>query len=319
MCWNATGTHLLSGSDDRRFLITRVDATSATYYVEQDIQSTHMHNIFAARFLPAWDMSHIVSCSAEGLVGYTTVERKAMQQFQCHTELVYDVHVMPASAATFLSCSGDGTVREFDVRQATSCECGGDDEHHVLINTTRLRPSMAVTAISTNPLQPYYLATACSDGYVRIYDRRSTTEQCVSMFAPDAVLSNDVSDEHRMTALEYDSTGTELLLSYSDHDLFLFNVDSTGTRTTDAFGSSSDDSISNSDGEDAEQADVARRRARLERAAQAEEHARDEEQLQREREHQEHQERQHPLDALTTRLREHRRRDNETETYATLA
>uniref|UniRef100_A0AAY4AVZ9 Uncharacterized protein n=1 Tax=Denticeps clupeoides TaxID=299321 RepID=A0AAY4AVZ9_9TELE len=223
--WNDTGAYILSGSDDTNLVITN----PYNRKVKATIRSGHRANIFSAKFMPQTNDQQIVSCSGDGIVFYTHIEKSPETnrqcQFTCHYGTAYEIMTVPNDPYTFLSCGEDGTVRWFDLRMKTSCvkeDCKDD----ILINCRR-----AATSISICPLIPYYLAVGCSDSSVRIYDRRmlgtratgnymgrGTTGMCVR-FVP-AHLSNK---SCRVTSLCYSEDGQEVLVSYSSDYIYLFD------------------------------------------------------------------------------------------------
>ncbi|XP_030059716.1 DDB1- and CUL4-associated factor 6 isoform X3 [Microcaecilia unicolor] len=225
ICWNDTGEYLLSGSDDTNLIISN----PYNRKVLTSIRSGHRANIFSAKFLPLTNDKQIVSCSGDGVIFFTNVERDAETnrqcQFTCHYGTAYEIMTVPNDPYTFLSCGEDGTVRWFDTRMKTNCtkeDCRDD----ILINCRR-----AATSVAICPSIPYYLAVGCSDSSVRIYDRRmlgtratgnyagrGTTGMCVRFVPPH--LTNK---SCRVTSLCYSEDGQEVLVSYSSDYIYLFD------------------------------------------------------------------------------------------------
>uniref|UniRef100_A0A8C1X6E4 Ddb1 and cul4 associated factor 6 n=1 Tax=Cyprinus carpio TaxID=7962 RepID=A0A8C1X6E4_CYPCA len=223
--WNDTGEYILSGSDDTNLVITN----PYNRKVKTTIRSGHRANIFSAKFMPHTNDQQIVSCSGDGIIFYTNIEKSQeinrQCQFTCHYGTAYEIITVPNDPYTFLSCGEDGTVRWFDMRMKTSCtkeDCKDD----ILINCQR-----AATSISICPLVPYYLAVGCSDSSVRIYDRRmlgtratgnymgrGTIGMCVC-FVPEHLSSKSC----RVTSLCYSEDGQEVLVSYSSDYIYLFD------------------------------------------------------------------------------------------------
>ncbi|XP_041439089.1 DDB1 and CUL4 associated factor 6 S homeolog isoform X2 [Xenopus laevis] len=223
--WGSTGEYILSGSDDTTLVITNpYDKKVLTR-----IRSGHRANIFSAKFLPLTNDKQIISCSGDGVIFYTDIEKDAdtnrQRQFTCHYGTAYEIMTVPNDPYTFLSCGEDGTVRWFDTRMKTSCtkeDCKDD----ILINCRR-----ATTSIAVCPTAPYYLAVGCSDSTVRIYDRRmlgtratnnysnsGTTGMCVR-FVPSHLANKSC----RVTSLCYSEDGQEVLVSYSSDYIYLFD------------------------------------------------------------------------------------------------
>ncbi|KAM4795849.1 DDB1- and CUL4-associated factor 6 [Rhinophrynus dorsalis] len=223
--WSSTGEYILSGSDDTTLVISN----PYNRKVVARIRSGHRANIFSAKFLPLTNDKQIISCSGDGVIYYTNIEKDAdtnrQCQFTCHYGTAYEIMTVPNDPYTFLSCGEDGTVRWFDTRMKTSCtkeDCKDD----ILINCRR-----AATSIAVCPTAPYYLAVGCSDSSVRIYDRRmlgtratnnysnrGTTGMCVR-FVPSHLTNKSC----RVTSLCYSEDGQEVLVSYSSDYIYLFD------------------------------------------------------------------------------------------------
>ncbi|XP_044144187.1 DDB1- and CUL4-associated factor 6 isoform X2 [Bufo gargarizans] len=220
--WNSTGEYILSGSDDTTLVI----CNPYNKKVLTQIRSSHRANIFSAKFLPLTNDKQIISCSGDGVICYTNLEKDAETnrhcQFTCHYGTAYEIMTVPNDPYTFLSCGEDGTVRWFDVRMKTSCtkeDCKDD----IIIHCRR-----AATSIAVCPSAPYYLAVGCSDSSVKIYDRRmlgtgnysnrGIMGMCVR-FTPPHLANKSC----RVTSLCYSEDGAEVLVSYSSDYIYLFD------------------------------------------------------------------------------------------------
>ncbi|KAF7286479.1 DDB1- and CUL4-associated factor 6-like isoform X2 [Rhynchophorus ferrugineus] len=227
ICWNEKGSLILSGSDDQHLVITN----AFNYKVEADYYTSHRANIFSAKFLPCTNDKQIVSCSGDGVILHTDVIRPQdtyLNQFACHGGTTYEVMTVPDNPFTFMSCGEDGTVRWFDLRIKSSClqqRCRED----ILISCQR-----AITALAISPTAPHQLAVACADSTVRVYDRRylsvSPGEHLLAQPFCTFVAPKFGEERHyRITSLNYDSDGKDMLVSYSSDYLYLFNVQECST------------------------------------------------------------------------------------------
>ncbi|KAK3107632.1 hypothetical protein FSP39_018774, partial [Pinctada imbricata] len=233
ICWNTTGQNILSGSDDQHLIIS--DPFKRKKIVT--IRSGHRANIFSAKYMPFSSDKHIVSCSGDGKIFFTDIEREdtyGAHLFDCHFGTTYEVIVVPNEASTFLTCGEDGTVRWFDLRTKMSClkeDCKDD----VLINCRR-----AVTSLAVNPLVPYELSIACSDSSVRVYDRRMLGTRATGNYTGKGItgmmsyftaptLSNRA---YRITSLSYSPNGEDLLVSYSSEYIYLFSTKRDGVDSS---------------------------------------------------------------------------------------
>uniref|UniRef100_A0A147BDM5 Putative nuclear receptor interaction protein n=1 Tax=Ixodes ricinus TaxID=34613 RepID=A0A147BDM5_IXORI len=226
ICWNEAGTYILSGSDDQHLCITNAH----THTILAFIRTGHTANIFSAKFLPSSGDRLLVSCSGDGAILFSDVERpetSLRNLFSCHFGTAYEIATVPNDPHSFLSCGEDGTVRWFDLRTKTSCsteECSED----VLINCHR-----AITSIAVNPLTPFHLAVGCSDSAVRVFDRRMLGTRTTGNYmsnSSDAMILRLVIPEfegrsHRITSLTYSPNGREMLVSYSSDYVYLFDAE----------------------------------------------------------------------------------------------
>uniref|UniRef100_A0A6A7G5M4 DDB1-and CUL4-associated factor 6-like n=1 Tax=Hirondellea gigas TaxID=1518452 RepID=A0A6A7G5M4_9CRUS len=220
--WDDSGQYLLSGSDDHNLVISQPFLNKEV----DRVHTAHRSNIFSAKFLPGCGNEKIISCAGDGTIIYTDLEKVQETReckFRCHTSSVYDVLTLPCDSNSFLSCSEDGTVRSFDIREATSCfkdKC----MQNVLLDFGR-----AVTALSVNPLKPHEIAVGTQDSLIRVYDRRRLASNDASEGSYKAVLfrmrPNELKGrQQRITCLRYDNNATHLLASYSAAHLYLFDT-----------------------------------------------------------------------------------------------
>lgn len=228
VCWNATGDLILSGSDDQHLVLTN----PYTYKVLTKCKTSHRANIFSAKFLPNSGDHRIVSCSGDGIILYTDLMRKVKtfsNRFNCHSGTTYEVVTIPGEPHSFLSCGEDGTVRFFDLRIKDKCNTPKCKED-ILISCER-----AITALSINLTMPHQVAIGCSDGTVRIYDRRTLGTPATGMTegsGVDAVCTFTVPEFEgsslRMTSLTYSPDGQDILASYCSDHIYLFNIKDQG-------------------------------------------------------------------------------------------
>lgn len=108
ICWNQSGTKILSGSDDQNLIVTDPFTTK----VLSQVHSGHRENIFSAKFLPESNDERVVSCSGDGVLFHTNLTRGYTSHsndgcFSCHgSSTAYEVRVIPQTPDLFFSCSG---------------------------------------------------------------------------------------------------------------------------------------------------------------------------------------------------------------------
>ncbi|KAG0015773.1 DDB1- and CUL4-associated factor 6 [Entomortierella chlamydospora] len=279
IAWDETGEFLLSGSDDLRLNIYRpLDPKPLVH----SIPSGHTGNIFSAKYLTGSSASKIISCCANGITRLTDVNRYVERsglgdwmpilKFDCHSTVSMTYEVMPdlLSGHIFYDCSDDGRINRYDIRVRTSCDCDGLEncDRHTFININanlrdplvrprnffafgRRRTEIGVSAITQRPEDPNYMAAACSDDTVRIYDcrnvrssgdHRSAQVYSFSPFVPPGwVIGSDGELEEgvnrarssigtKITSLKYDPCRSgQLLASYSRGNCYL--IDPSGMAT----------------------------------------------------------------------------------------
>ncbi|XP_050294359.1 DDB1- and CUL4-associated factor 6-like [Anthonomus grandis grandis] len=228
ICWNERGDLLLSGSDDQHLAVTN----GFTYKVQSNYATSHKANIFSAKFLPCTSDYQIISCSGDGIVLHTDLNRQQEtyhSQFLCHGGTTsYEVMTIPDDPHIFMSCGEDGTVRWFDLREKSCClqqRC----KDNILVSCQR-----AITSLAISPTASHQLAVGCADSTVRIYDRRylsvAPEEHLLAQpFCSFAAPKSGEDRHYRITSLTYDEAGREILVSYSSDYLYLFNVQETTT------------------------------------------------------------------------------------------
>ncbi|VVC30503.1 Hypothetical protein CINCED_3A016689 [Cinara cedri] len=217
--WNETGSLLLSAGDDKTIIITN----PYTYELIVHYKTQHKTNILCAKFLPTTD-HRIISSGGDGSIlslDLKRLERTEFNFFNCHDGPCYELEVIPGEPNTFLSCSEDCTVRQFDLRSIDKCTKKNCIEN-ILVDCGK-----AVSTIAINPIQPYQLAIATIDSVVRIVDRRKMiihdpTQKITPEYSFTVPQLNHRS--YRITSLSYSPDGRDMLASYANEEVYLFSL-----------------------------------------------------------------------------------------------
>lgn len=157
--------------------------------------------------------------------------------FKCHGEKTcYEIRT--CSDYSFYSCGLDGSLKFVDLRQYNKCELHNCQEH------TLIKTPNGITAIAINPLIPYHLVCGGLDGVLRFYDTRmltlgqtdnqsiltSTSQSAQGIFAVFNPLIKDNSqldalgpNTKRITSVQYDRTGSQVLASYQSNYIYLLD------------------------------------------------------------------------------------------------
>uniref|UniRef100_A0ACD5WSS1 Uncharacterized protein n=2 Tax=Avena sativa TaxID=4498 RepID=A0ACD5WSS1_AVESA len=254
IAWNSDGSLLLSGSDD-----TRVNIWS---YVDQEllheIETGHSANVFCTKFVPETSDDVVVSGAGDAEVRVFNLSRLSGVRpreismepaaiYQCHSRRVKKLAVEVGNPNVVWSASEDGTLRQHDFRECSSCPPAGSANqecHNVLLDlrcgakkslADLPRQPLAFKSCDISSVRPHQLLVGGSDAFARLYDRRMLPSlsscqtrkkppPCIKMFCPLHLAENRKSNLH-LTHVAFSPDGKEVLLSYSGEHVYLFAVD----------------------------------------------------------------------------------------------
>lgn len=205
--WSASGGLLASGSDDKLINIHQFNPLDldSQFALSTTIDTGHTFNIFSVQFMPHSGDKTIVSCAGDEQVRvfdleysrqtysgghYTPSQRHSQynrvtsgrssspQDTNCK---VYRSHngsvkkiVTESSPYLFLTCSQDGDVRQWDLRQTSSFYPSLDNDPSSLppplISYSKY--GLDLNTISCSPSQPHYIALGGNALHCFLHDRR---------------------------------------------------------------------------------------------------------------------------------------------------
>ncbi|KAK8971352.1 hypothetical protein KSP40_PGU010050 [Platanthera guangdongensis] len=251
--WNSSGSFLISGSDD-----TRVNIWSySTRELIHSIDTGHSANIFCTKFVPETCDELVVSAAGDAEVrlfnlsrvrgkndDVNTLEPSAL--FQCHSRRVKKLAVEVGNPNMVWSASEDGTLRQHDLRECSTCPPSGSSNQECtnvlldlrcgakksLSDPPKLCLSLKSCDISTT--RPHQILVGGSDAFARLYDRRmlpplsscrtkAKPPPCIGYFCPLHLSERKRSSLH-LTHVAFSPYGDELLLSYSGEHTYLMDV-----------------------------------------------------------------------------------------------
>lgn len=253
IAWNSDGSLLLSGSDDTRVNIWSYNERKLIH----SIDTGHSANIFCAKFVPETSNEIVVSGAGDSEVRLFHLSRitgrgsddnaaEPSAIFNCHSKRVKKLAVEVGNPHVVWSASEDGTLRQHDFREGTSCPPVGSSNQecrNVLLDFRSAskksladspKQCLALKSCDISTTRPHQLLVGGSDAFGRLYDRRmlpplSSSQsrlgapKCVSYFCPMHLSERRRTNLH-LTHVTFSPSGEELLLSYSGEHVYLMDV-----------------------------------------------------------------------------------------------
>ncbi|KAK1263617.1 hypothetical protein QJS04_geneDACA011951 [Acorus gramineus] len=257
LAWNSSGSLLISGSDDTRINIWSYKGRRLLHSIE----TGHNNNIFCTKFVPETSDELVVSAAADAEVRLFNLSRLSRNRheenalepsaiFQCHSRRIKKLAVEVGNANVVWSASEDGTLRQHDFREGSSCPPVGSSNqecHNVLLDlrcgskkslADPPNQCLALKSCDISSTRPHQLLVGGSDSFARLYDRRMLPPlsscqtkmkppKCVNYFCP-MHLSERLGSARRsslhLTHVAFSPNGEEVLLSYSGEHVYLMEV-----------------------------------------------------------------------------------------------
>ncbi|GLH01088.1 Protein will die slowly [Gryllus bimaculatus] len=212
--FNSSGTLLASGSDDLTIVVW--DWPLGKMVVMYD--SGHRSNVFQVKFLPLTGDTHLVSCGRDGQIRMAEMSStgvcRSTRVLGSHRGPAHKLSILPDTPHVFLSSGEDGLVMSVDVRVP---------KPHKLVNVQEDGRNIALYSIHSNPLNNNEFCVSGRNNYIRIYDRRKvSSHEELKKFCPSHL--NSTSHSAHVTCAVFNYNGTEVMGSYNDEDIYLFDV-----------------------------------------------------------------------------------------------
>ncbi|KAI4307464.1 hypothetical protein L6164_030648 [Bauhinia variegata] len=257
VAWNSKGSLLISGSDDTRINIWNY----SDWKLLHSIDTGHSANIFCTKFVPETSDELVVSGAGDAEVrlfnlshlsgsGFNDNAITPSALYQCHTRRVKKLAVEIGNPNVVWSASEDGTLRQHDFREGTSCPPAGSSHQecrNVLLDLRNgakrsladpPKQVLALKSCDISSTRPHLLLVGGSDAFARLYDRRMlpplsscqkrmSPPRCVNYFCP-MHLSDRGHPSLHLTHVTFSPDGDEVLLSYSGEHVYLMNVNHAG-------------------------------------------------------------------------------------------
>ncbi|CAL4929477.1 unnamed protein product [Urochloa decumbens] len=260
VAWNSNGSLLISGSDDTRINIWSYNNRELLH----NIDTGHSANIFCTKFVPETCDDVVVSGAGDAEVRVFNMSRLSGRRpreismepaavYQCHSRRVKKLAVEIGNPNVVWSASEDGTLRQHDFRECSSCPPAGsaNQECRNVLLDLRCGAKKSLADLPKHPLalkscdissvRPHEILIGGSDAFARLYDRRmlpplsscqtkTKPPPCVKMFCPLHLADNKKTYLH-LTHVAFSPNGKEILLSYSGEHVYLFDADPDSTSS----------------------------------------------------------------------------------------
>ncbi|KAM1180690.1 hypothetical protein ACFX13_020073 [Malus domestica] len=257
IAWNSNGSLLMSGSDDTRINIWSYSSRKLLHSIE----TGHSANIFCTKFVPETSDELVVSGAGDAEVRLFNLSRLSGRGtddntispsavYQCHSRRVKKLAVEVGNPNVVWSASEDGTLRQHDFREGTSCPPAGSTNQecrNVLLDlrcgakkslADPPKQNFSLKSCDISSTRPHLLLVGGSDAFARLYDRRmlppltscrkrTAPPPCVNYFCPMHLSERGRASLH-LTHVAFSPDGEEVLLSYSGEHVYLMNVNHAG-------------------------------------------------------------------------------------------
>ncbi|KAK4545418.1 hypothetical protein LTR36_002768 [Oleoguttula mirabilis] len=300
LSWSKSGQLLASGSDDQHLNIHTYQPASTTnqFQLTTTVATGHTANIFSVKFMPHHNDRTVITAAGDGEVRIFDLEyagqtREASAASGIASESrrrgrntlyngvrylsdgdtdcrVYRSHgnrvkriVTESSPHLFLTCSEDGEVRQWDLRQPSSAYPAPRDVGYGTGSDSSVPPplisykryNLDLNTISCSPSQPHYIALGGAHLHAFLHDRRMTgrdklreagkllsspgvsrrtadeeelmsqATQCVRKFAPQGQQRMKRTENGHITACKIsDARPDEMVVSWSGDHIYSFDL-----------------------------------------------------------------------------------------------
>ncbi|XP_032685012.1 DDB1- and CUL4-associated factor 8-like [Odontomachus brunneus] len=204
--FNQKGNLLASGSDDLAVVIWDWARGKKRHWLE----SGHCSNMFQAKWLP-FDMEYLmVTCGRDGQVRLLDLRHETSRRIATHHGASHKLAVHNETPHVIISVGEDAKVLSIDIRERKPSK---------LLVVKEDIAEVQLYSVHSNPFNSNEFCVAGRSHYVRVYDQRKVSTPLYKL-CPDHLTENKYA---HVTCAVYNYNGTEILASYNDEDIYLFD------------------------------------------------------------------------------------------------
>lgn len=205
--FNQKGNLLASCSDDLAVIVWNWAVGKKRHIFD----TGHTSNVFQSKWLP-FDDNFLITCARDGLVRLLDVNRGASRNVATHDAPAHKLDIQSDMPYVVLSAGEDAKVLSIDIREneATELTVVKDGIHNVRLYS-----------IQSHPMNSNEFCVGGVAPEVRIYDRRKASTQ-LHKLCPAHLIGSP--ENVLVTSAVYNYNGTEILASYSDELIYLFDA-----------------------------------------------------------------------------------------------